>query len=134
VSRWSVAEVLRHGTYYATNSCPKNTEPGPLIGYARVSTRGQDLTQQRTTLREAGCARIFEEKISGANCNRPELGRTAAKARGVRFGPNPTLSAGKITHARKLIEQDTKPVTEVARLLGVHRATLYRALKQATKA
>ena len=65
---------------------------------------------------------------------RTSAGRTAAKARGVRFGPNPTLSAEKITHTRKLIEQDTKPVTEVARLLGVHRATLYRALKQATKA
>lgn len=65
---------------------------------------------------------------------RTSAGRSAAKARGVRFDPQPTPSAEKITPARKLIEQDTKPVTEVARLLGVHRATLYRALKQATKA
>ena len=61
---------------------------------------------------------------------RTSAGRTAAKARGIRFGPHPTLDTEKIIHARKLIEQDTKPVTEVARLLGVHRATLYRALKQ----
>ena len=58
---------------------------------------------------------------------RTSAGRSAAKARGVRFGPQSTLSAEKITPARKLIEQDTKPVTEVARLLGVHRATRYRA-------
>jgi len=57
-------------------------------------------------------------------------GRVAAKARGVRFGPTQTLDAGRIVHARQLIEQDGKPVAEVARLLGVHRATLYRALER----
>jgi DNA invertase Pin-like site-specific DNA recombinase len=56
-------------------------------------------------------------------------GRVAAKARGVRFGPTPTLDAGRIVHARQLIEQYGKPVGKV-RLLGVHRATLYRALKR----
>ncbi len=47
----------------------------PLLGYARMSTQGQDLAQQRALLREAGCTRIFEEKISGAKRNRPELER-----------------------------------------------------------
>lgn len=189
---------------------PKKAPAGPLIGYARVSTQGQDLAQQRATLRESGCTRIFEEKISGAKRDRPELGRLldhlragdvvtvtrldrlarstrdlleiaerikeagaglrslaepwadtttpagrmvltvfagmadferslivertsagriAAKARGVRFGPRPTLAAEQIAHARQLIEGDGKPVAEVARLLGVHRATLYRALE-----
>ena len=40
------------------------------------------------------------------------------------------LSAEQIAHARQLISEDKKPA-EVARLLGVHRATLYRALENA---
>jgi DNA invertase Pin-like site-specific DNA recombinase len=46
-----------------------------LIGYARVSTEDQDLTLQRAALKEAGCQRIYEEKISGAKRARPELNR-----------------------------------------------------------
>lgn len=46
-----------------------------LIGYARVSTDDQDLRVQRAALKEAGCRRTFEEKVSGARRNRPELER-----------------------------------------------------------
>lgn len=52
---------------------------------------------------------------------RTSIGRIAAKARGVRFAPRPSLSAEQIAHARRLIEQENKPVAEVARLLGIHR-------------
>lgn len=44
-----------------------------MIGYARVSTDDQDLRLQRAALKEAGCMRTFEEKISGARRDRPEL-------------------------------------------------------------
>ncbi|MDP8189054.1 recombinase family protein [Pasteurella skyensis] len=36
-----------------------------LIGFARVSTRDQDLTKQIIQLKEAGCSKIFEGKNSG---------------------------------------------------------------------
>src|SRR5690606_38760587 len=45
------------------------------IGYARVSTLDQNLDSQIDALKKAGCEKIFEEKISGASKNRPELDR-----------------------------------------------------------
>lgn len=165
---------------------------GPSIDYARASTQGQDLAQQRTTLRDAGCTRIFEEKATGARRDRPELARMLDHLRagnvvtitrldrvarstadlfniaerikeagaGLRSLAEPwantttpagrmvltvfagiadfersliveRTSAGRIAHARQLIEPERKPVTEVACLLKVHSATLYRALDDA---
>ena len=46
-----------------------------LVGYARVSTDDQDLTLQRTALKQAGCKRLYEEKVSGATRDRPALTR-----------------------------------------------------------
>ena len=45
------------------------------IGYARVSTQDQNLDRQRDQLRQDGCDRIYEEKVSGARSDRPELWR-----------------------------------------------------------
>ena len=46
-----------------------------LIGYARVSTDEQDLSLQHAALKAAGCRRLYEEKISGAKRDGPELAR-----------------------------------------------------------
>lgn len=179
-----------------------------LLGYARVSTEDQHLTLQRTALMGAGCERLYEEKLSGAQRSRPQLdrlldqlragdvvvvsrldrlarstrdlldiaeqiktagaglrslyepwadttspagrmvltvfagmaeferelihertraGRSAARARGVRFGRPPKLNGDQLTLAERLIGEG-RSIPEVAKLLKVHRATLYRAL------
>ena len=43
------------------------------IGYARVSTTDQNLDRQLEQLQKANCKKIFQEKISGKNANRPQL-------------------------------------------------------------
>jgi hypothetical protein len=44
-----------------------------LVGYARVLTQEQDLALQLDALHGAGCERVFEEKASGAQRDRPAL-------------------------------------------------------------
>lgn len=44
---------------------------GHVYGYARVSTKDQSYDDQVEALKEAGCERIFTDKASGKNTNRP---------------------------------------------------------------
>ena len=47
-----------------------------LLGYARVSKAdGQDTAAQVTALRAAGCERVYEDRMTGARWDRPELQR-----------------------------------------------------------
>ena len=44
-------------------------------GYARVSTRSQELDRQLDILEKYNCNKIFTEKITGTKANRPELNK-----------------------------------------------------------
>ena len=62
-----------------------------LIGLARVSTDGQDAQLQRDALTEAGCGRIFEEKVSTRKADRPGLAAALDYLR-----PGDTLAVWKL--------------------------------------
>ena len=175
--------------------------PAPVLW----RTPDQDLALQRRALRETGCRRLYEEKLSGARRDRPELGRLldqvregdvlvvtrldrlarstrdlldvaerlrdagaglrslaepwadttspagrmvltvfagiaeferalilsrtgagreAAKQKGVRFGRPPTLAPDQVALGRRLVAEG-QPVRDVAKVLKVHRSTLY---------
>lgn len=46
-----------------------------IIGYARVSTKDQNLNMQIDALKKAGCERIYQEKVTGTKDDRTELNK-----------------------------------------------------------
>lgn len=65
-------------------AAPDEAGPPIRIGYARCSTRAQELEPQLVGLRATGCSRIFSEKISTRVKVRPELAATLALCRDIR--------------------------------------------------
>ena len=59
------------------------------VGYARVSTARQNksLETQRKALEAAGCARVFEDVLSGA--------RAEGRGRGIHFNAEKALANGR---------------------------------------
>ena len=52
-----------------------------IIGYARVSTRDQDLSAQLASLKSVGCTQVYREKASGKNADRSRLARRIKQLR-----------------------------------------------------
>jgi len=80
-----------------------------IVGYARVSTQGQDLTAQLEALKAAGAEAIYREKISGARADRPQLARLMA-----------SLKSGDIVVVTKLdrLGRSTRELLELIERIG----------------
>src|SRR5699024_5473411 len=46
---------------------------GQKVGYARVSSKDQNLERQTAALKKEKCFRIFEDSVSGSSTSRPGL-------------------------------------------------------------
>jgi len=81
-----------------------------LIGYARVSTVGQDLATQQEILESEGCNRIFVEKVTGTSTDqREELKEAMMYARS-----GDTLVITKIDRLARSIIDLNKLIQELA--------------------
>jgi DNA invertase Pin-like site-specific DNA recombinase len=60
---------------------------------------------------------------------RTRAGVKDAQKRGVKFGRKVKLTPDRLAHARKLIQQGTRP-TGAAKIIGIGRTTLYDALQR----
>jgi DNA invertase Pin-like site-specific DNA recombinase len=110
----SLAKSYRFATIFATRLAAM------LIGYARVSTDDQNLDLQRRALNEAGCTRIYEEKLSGARRNRPELARLLDHLRG---------GDVVVVHRLDRLARSTRDLLDIAELIREADAGL-RALSE----
>lgn len=98
-----------------------DTKGGLLIGYARVSTRDQDLNLQLDALKTAGCERIFTEKASGAQRERPQLAAALDYMR-----PGDTLIVWKLDRLARSLKQ----LIETVEGLG-EKGTGFRSITEA---
>ena len=73
-----------------------------LIGYARISTKDQNLDAQLDALTDAGCERVFEEVASGARSDRPVLAEALAYAR-----PGDTIVCLKLDRVARSLQHLT---------------------------
>ena len=93
----------------------------PLFGYARVSTRDQNLAAQDAELMAAGCAKVFKEKVSGAKTDRPELAKVIG-----RLEPGDVLVVTRLDR----LARSTRDLLNVLDELG-KRGVGFKSLKDA---
>ncbi|MGW1492548.1 recombinase family protein [Streptomyces sp. NPDC002402] len=99
---------------------------GALIGYARVSTKGQNLDRQIAALKVAGCERIFSDKKSGKNAEREELQKALDYLR-----PTDTLIVPSLDRLGRSI-QDLINIVGSLRKDGIGFRSLHEALDTTT--
>jgi DNA invertase Pin-like site-specific DNA recombinase len=80
-----------------------------LLGYARVSTQGQDLTAQIEALKAAGAETIYKEEVSGVRADRPQLAKLMA-----RLMPGDILAVTKLDR----LGRSTRELLELIERIG----------------
>lgn len=80
------------------------------LGYARVSTAGQDLEGQRHRLQAAGCDRLYEDTIGGRGMDRPGLAALLGYAR-----PGDSLCVVRLDRLGRSLGQLLQTVEELKR-------------------
>jgi DNA invertase Pin-like site-specific DNA recombinase len=99
---------------------------GMLLGCARVSTREQNLNRQLDALTATGCDRIWQEKLSGKNADRPELQDCLAFAR-----PNDVVTVTELWRLGRNF-QDLIQIVSGLRQREVGFKSLHKALDTTT--
>jgi DNA invertase Pin-like site-specific DNA recombinase len=99
-----------------------------LIGYARVSTQEQSPRLQLDALQAAGCGRVFVEKASGAQRDRPEL---KAALGYMRDGAGDVLVVWKLDRLARSLKQLIETVEDLERR-GVGLCSLTEAIDTTT--
>lgn len=97
-----------------------------LIGYARVSTRDQNLELQQEALVKAGCQKIFEDKVSGTRVDRPGLAKALEMLR-----EDDTLVVWKLDRLGRSVKQLVNLVGELHKL-GIQFKSLTDAIDTGT--
>ncbi|OBA66270.1 DNA invertase [Nocardia sp. 852002-20019_SCH5090214] len=99
---------------------------GALVGYARVSTKGQNLDRQIHALQDAGCQKVFSDKKSGKNVEREELSRCLDYMR-----PGDTLVVPSLDRLGRSL-QDLIAIVTGLRKRGIGFRSLHEALDTTT--
>lgn len=102
------------------------TPGGGLVGYARVSTRGQNLDRQLHALHEIGCVRVFADKKTGKTADRPELAGCMDYLR-----PGDTLVVPSLDRLARSL-QDLITIVGDLRRRGVGFRSLHEAIDTTT--
>jgi DNA invertase Pin-like site-specific DNA recombinase len=105
-----------------------------LDGFKQEGIKFRSLTEAIDTETPAGRAMwqmigVLAKLERSLIVERTRAGVKAAQKRGVKFGRKTKLTPDRLTHARKMIDNGTTP-TDAAKIIGIGRATLYRALQR----